>query len=80
MRGSAGNWTLELGDRNKTAPLQMKLELLNLTQSGQLLYRPDGLPAAQTLTQTIRLHLTLTQADGSRMQLTLRLNQNVQFR
>ncbi|GAA5514480.1 hypothetical protein Dcar01_03236 [Deinococcus carri] len=81
QRGSAGNWTVELGDLNsKTAAFHVKMELLDLTQSGQSLYRPDGLPAAQSMTQTLRMRATFTQPDGSQMQMTLRLNQNVQAR
>lgn len=81
QRGSAGNWTVELGDPNsKTAPFHVKMDLLELTQSGQSLYRPDGLPAALSMTQTLRMRATFTQPDGSQMQMTLHLNQNVQAR
>ncbi|GMA15765.1 hypothetical protein E5F05_06285 [Deinococcus metallilatus] len=72
---TAGAWTIELGDQ--TEPMHLKLELLDLTESGQSLYRPDGLPAGQTGTQTMRMRLTMTEPDGSQTQMLLRLNQNV---
>ncbi|GAA5533695.1 hypothetical protein [Deinococcus aluminii] len=73
---SAGAWTIELGDL-KSGATRMKLELLDLTESGQSLYRPDGLPAGQTGVQTMRMRLTMTEPDGSQTQMLLRLNQNV---
>lgn len=79
--GSAGNWTVELGDLNdRSAPLALRLDLLDLTQSGQSVYRPDGLPAGQSTTQTLRMRMTMTGPGGSRVQMLLRLNQTTQTR
>ncbi|EYB69409.1 hypothetical protein DEIPH_ctg008orf0144 [Deinococcus phoenicis] len=81
VSSNLGTWTVELGDlQSKTMPLRMRLELLGGQQSGQSLYRPDGLPAGQSMTQTMRMRMTMTQPDGSQMQMVLRLNQNMQAR
>lgn len=75
-RSTARPWTIELGNlADKSAPVAMKMELLDLAQSGQSTYRPDGLPAAQTSTQTMRMRMTIQTPDGGRMQMLLRMNQ-----
>ena len=76
LRSTARPWTVELaGLGDKASPMGMKLELLDLAQSGQSTYRPDGLPAAQTSTQTMRMRMTIETQGGGRMQMLLRMNQ-----
>lgn len=78
QNSTARPWTIELGDpSSKTAPMHIKMELLDLAQSGQSLYRPDGLPAAQTLTQTMRMRMTMHSPENGQLTMLLRMNQTV---
>jgi len=78
QNSTARPWTIELGDlKSKTAPMHIKMELLDLAQTGQSLYRTDGLPAAQTFTQTMRMRMTMNSPENGRLTMLLRMNQTV---
>jgi len=78
LRSTAQPWSLSLdGLGSESGLVSMNMELLDLAQSGQSLYRRDGLPVAQTLTQTIRMRMTTQTADIGQIQVVLRMTQTI---
>lgn len=72
VSGTADQWKVDLTGGSAG---QLKMEVLSGKQSGQNVYRADGLPASQTKNQTLWIRLSVTPPDGSRVQVVMRLDQ-----
>lgn len=78
---SAKNWKMEMGDSAlKKIPMFMRLELLDMNSTSQLLYRTDGLPAAQSTKMSQRMKMTMVMKTGEQMIMQMKMNVNTELR